>query len=51
MKLHYREIINVDLFNYRLELGRSVDLQFTRIGRLISQSLQCQAQVTLASLG
>jgi len=50
MTLHVREIINVDLFNYRIELGRSVDLQFTRIGRLISQSLQRQAQVTLARL-
>jgi len=51
MKLHYREIINVHLFNYRIELGSPMDLQFSCIGRLISQSLQRQAQVTLPSLG
>jgi hypothetical protein len=51
IKLHYCEIMNVDLFKYRIELGGFMDLQFSGIGRLISQSLQHQTQLTLASLG
>jgi len=38
MKLHYREIKKCGLFNYRIELGRSMDLEFSCIERLISHS-------------